>query len=115
MNARGKLSQLIRCWLRLDEAILRKLDYHTQLLEKIMSVEDDIKAAIADIATEVTTLGTDADAIIAKLGTVVQPDGSIPAADAAELLASLQGISTAAKAVGTKMEAAVAPPPPPSA
>lgn len=81
-----------------------------------MSVEDDIKAAVSDIATEVTTLGTDSDAIIAALtaAQTASGNGSIPAADAAAILASLQAVSTNAKAVGSKLEAAVAPPPAPA-
>lgn len=108
------IRQWVRRWLGLDKEVHRKLDAIIQQGIQIMTVETDIQAAVADIAAEVITLGTDADNIIKALIDAQQADGGIPAADAAALLASLQAVSTNAKAVGGKLEAAVTPPAPPA-
>jgi hypothetical protein len=54
--------------------------HNTELLEKIMSAADDLKAAIADLATELTANNAEIDALLTKIGTPGTSDADIAAA-----------------------------------
>lgn len=70
------------------ERIHETLRYHTQLLENIMSGEDDLKAAMADNAAALKDVATAVDVTVAKL--VAGTSGQDPDADIAALAKELQ-------------------------
>lgn len=71
-----------------------------------MATEAQLQTLITTMQGELTTLGTDADAIIAKL------NAGQPVSDAD--LAALQAIADGIKGASGKLEAATNPPPPPT-
>lgn len=70
-----------------------------------MATEADLQALITTMQGELTTLGTDVDAIIAKL------NAGQPISDAD--IAALQAVADGIKAASGKLETATNPPPPP--
>lgn len=86
-------------------------------LEKQMATKAEFDAAVAAVAEGIADLGTDVQAVLAKLEELRNQTGGISAADLDASIATLTNIATNIKSIDTGLEAAVAaaPPAPPTA
>lgn len=76
-----------------------QLDMILGVLQNIMSAFDDIKALITGIATDVAEIEGDLDEVIAKL----PAEGSLDAAQVAEIRTMLTGTKTKTREVADKV------------